>query len=180
MSKLGERINRIIRDIKLGKANAFEQLFMVTYNHLRIVALNYLSNPFDVDDVLSESYLKVFRYIQSVDLEKDSYNWLCKIVQNTAYDYNKKHHIEIDINKIEYNHLFYEIDGDLEQSEVLIFMKTLDETDQKLFYYRFWEDLSYEQISKKTGLKKTTIYKRIKTKLKMLGKDFQIKVNKRL
>ena len=171
MSRLGDEVNRILQDIKQNKANAYERLFMVTFNHLKIVALNYLSNPLDADDVISEAFLKVFKYIHSADLEKDGYNWLCKIVQNTAYDYNKRNHVEMPINKIEDHKLFYELDESvLERNDILSIIKTFDVTDQKLFYLKFWEDRSYEEIAKQTGMKKSTVYKRIHVQMKIIKK----------
>ena len=34
--------------------------------------------------------MKLFKNIGSFDKDKDGYNWMCKIVQNCAYDINKK------------------------------------------------------------------------------------------
>ena len=171
MSKLGDEVNRILQEIKGNKTNAYERLFMTTYAHLKLVALNYVSNSSDADDVINEAFLRVFQYVHSADSEKDGYNWLCKIVQNTAYGFNKKNHIEIPINKIENHRLFYEIDDSiLERNDILSIIKTFDATDQKLLYLRFWEDRSYEEIAKLTGMKKSTVYKRIHTKLKEIKK----------
>ena len=90
MSKIGAEVNRILREIKLKKQDAFEHLIAITYNHLKVVAFNYLKDKNDVEDVVNETYLRVNSYIDSADLEKDGYNWICKIVQNLCYDFKSK------------------------------------------------------------------------------------------
>lgn len=171
MSRLRDEVNRLLQEIKRNKTNAYERLFMTTYIHLKLVALNYLSNSSDVDDVINEAFFRVFKYVHSADLEKDGYNWLCKIVQNTAYDFNKRNHVEIPVNKIENHQLFYEIDDSiLARNDILSIIKTFEATDQKLLYLKFWEDRSYEEIAKHTGMKKSTVYKRIHAKLKEIKK----------
>ena len=172
MSVLGDKVNNILREIASGKNGALERLHNATYNHLRIVAFNYLADPSDVEDVLNDTYFKVSRYIHSADVNKDGYNWMCKIVQNIAYDYNSQHEVFTPINKIESKSLFYEIDDILiEKDRVLQIIKTMHEETQKLIYFKFWEDLSYEEIARKMGMKKPTVYKRIMKILGIIRKD---------
>ena len=81
MSQLGEKVNKLLRRIKDGDKESFQQLHKLTYNHLTVVAMNYLYSSENLKDVLNESYFRVFRYIDSYDTKKDGYNWMCKIVQ---------------------------------------------------------------------------------------------------
>ncbi len=101
VSIIRDKVNKLLNRIKTGQKDAFEELYNCTYNHLKVVALNYLADSSDLDDVLNDSYLKAYKYCSSVDMSKDGYNWLCKIVQNTAYDYNKQKMITYPINNIE-------------------------------------------------------------------------------
>ena len=174
MSVLKNEVNRILKNIKNGKNADFEVLHSVTYNHLKIVALNYLANSSDVDDVINEAYLRVFSYIRSANTDMDGYNWLCKIVQNIAYDYNKKSNIDFPINRVETNSLFYEIDEHVSDNlQIISAMKKLDGLEQELIYLKFWEDLSYAEIAKKKSLKKPTVYKKTKRALKILKQIFE-------
>ena len=59
MSKIGAEVNHILHEIKLNKHDAFERLISITYNHLKVVAFNYLKDKNDVDDVVNETYLRV-------------------------------------------------------------------------------------------------------------------------
>ena len=82
MSFLGKDINKILSRIQTGDERAKEELFEKTYSHLKAVVYRYLHDKNDVEDVLSNVYLKVFSSIKAFDTGKDGYNWLCKIVQN--------------------------------------------------------------------------------------------------
>lgn len=171
MSQLGEKVNKLLRGVKNGEKFSFKKLHETTYNHLTIVALNYLYNPDDLDDVLNESYLRMFKYINSYDNSRDGYNWMCKIVQNVAYQYNSRHNIFVELNKAELHGLFYEIDENIiDNVELLIVIKNLDAETQELLYLKYWEDLSFSEIASKKGMKKPTVYKKINVALKIIRK----------
>lgn len=171
MSQLGEKVNKLLRKIKNGDIDSFRQLHKLTYNHLTVVAVNYLYCSENLQDVLNESYFRVFRYIDSYDNNKDGYNWMCKIVQNVAYNYNKKFNVSVEINKIETHKLFYELDDNIiDNASLLQAIKSLGGEEQELIYLKFWEDLSFSEIAAQKGMKKPTVYKKIITALKTIEK----------
>ena len=171
MSQLGEKVNKLLRRIKDGDKESFQQLHKLTYNHLTVVAMNYLYSSENLKDVLNESYFRVFRYIDSYDTKKDGYNWMCNIVQNVAYKYNKKFNVTVEINKIETHKLFYELDDNIiDNASLLQAIKSLGGEEQELIYLRFWEDLSFAEIAAQKGMKKPTVYKKIRTALKTIEK----------
>lgn len=173
MSKLGVKVNNLISEIKNGNSSSFKELYDTTYNHLKIVAYNYLFDSSDIEDVLNETYLKISLYINSADEKKDGYNWMCKIVQNIAYNFNNKRQVVVPINKIENRMFFYEIDDSIiENSQLYKIIQTFDASEQKIVYLRFWEDLSLREIAQKTGIKKSTVNKRIKSLLKKIRNEF--------
>lgn len=169
MSKLGDTVNKLIRDIKKGNQESFEKLHDVTYNHLTVIAYNYLYDSSEIEDVLNESYFRIFQYINSADTNKDGYNWMCKIVQNIAYQHNKKRNVTVDINKAETKNLFYELDETIiENTDILRAVKTLNKDEQELIYLKYWEDLSFSEIAVLKKAKEPTIYKRITALLKKI------------
>lgn len=161
MSSIGAEVNQILREIKLKRKDSFERLFAMTYNHLKIVAFNYLADKNDVEDVLNEAYLRVYRFIDTVDLKKDGYNWICKIIQNVAYDFNAKKKKEFTCH-IEVGDLFYELDENKsEYSYLWSAILELEPQQRKLIYYRFWEGYSLSELAKRFELKKTTVHKKL-------------------
>ena len=48
-----------------GYDAAYRELFEETYNHLIVIALKYANNKSDAEDILSNSYLRVLKYISA-------------------------------------------------------------------------------------------------------------------
>ena len=172
MSVLGNQVNGLIAKIKKGDQQAFAMLYEATYKHLRLVAYNYLCDKNDVEDVLIEAYFRIYKYIKSANLSKDGFNWMCKIVQNVAFDFNRQREVSVPISVMENKKLFYEIeDFALADSAFINLVKEFDTLDQQLMYLRFYEDYTYEEIAKMKNMKKATVYKRIKSLMKKIEKE---------
>ena len=90
MSKHGDYVNSLLKKIKKGNIDAFEKLYECTYNHLQLIVRKYLKNADLLEDVMQELYMRVFKYVKNADLEQDGYNWMCKIAENCAYEFNKR------------------------------------------------------------------------------------------
>lgn len=160
MSKFRNEINHILLSIRRGDNSKKQLLCEKTYNHLKVIALKYAARKEDYEDILLEAYIRIFQYIKSVDFNKDGYNWMCKIVQNVAYDFNKS--LSPSESAISENEGFYFLDDILENRNILYeIMKNLSLHDQKLLYLRFWEGLSYSEIAKEVNGKKSSVHKHI-------------------
>lgn len=167
MSKFRLEINRLLNKIKKGDKLKQQILFDTTYNHLKIIALMYAKDKNDYEDILLESYLRAFKYINNFDSKKDGYNWLCKIVENVSYDYNNKVEItEPLVGKLEknlFNERYFE-ERDVLISEII----KLPIYEQKLLYMKFWENYSYSEIAEILKSKKSTIHRQTTSIIKKL------------
>lgn len=167
MSKLRRDVNKLLSGIKDGKEKCKQQLFDLTYNHLKIVARSYVIDKNDVEDVLQLTYLKAFKYIKSVDDSKDGYNWLCKILQNEAYSFCKKNPKYYSLE--DYSRCTGEFDITewvSAKDEVYRYLKDCSELDCKLIYFKFYEDYSYSDIARIMGMKKSNVHRRVSKVLK--------------
>lgn len=80
------RISDLIRGSAGGEQAAFAQLYRLTRGKMRRTALAVLPST-DVDDVLQEAYLKIWRHAASFDPARSSpISWMSVIVRNTALD----------------------------------------------------------------------------------------------
>ena len=164
-----QKYTELLRQIKGGDRASFQQLHDATYNHLTVVALNYLYSADDICDVLNEAYFRVFRYIDAYDGKGDGYNWICRIVQNVAYGHNKKHDVDADINRVEAHRLFYEVDDNIiDNASLFQAIKALNGEMQELIYLKFWEDLTFAEIASRKGMKKSTAHKKTSAALKII------------
>jgi len=77
----------LLEQVGRGDARAFAALHALTYRKLRRTAASVCPLSSDVDDVLQDSYLKVWRAASSFELARASpISWMCTIVRNTALD----------------------------------------------------------------------------------------------
>lgn len=162
MSKLRDNVNLILYELQRGDTSKQQVLFDYTYNYLKIIALKYAYDKNDYEDILIEAYVKVFRYIKTVDINMDGYNWLCKIVQNVAYDYNKKYVSTVPFSDLSNEPILGELeDNILNKDAFLKEVYKLSVSDQRLIYLKFYRDLPYSEIAKIVNSKKSTVHKRV-------------------
>jgi RNA polymerase sigma-70 factor (ECF subfamily) len=71
----------------LGDDRAFSELHALTINKMRKTALSVSLAPADIEDVLQDAYLKIWRHASRFDPERASpISWMTTIVRNTAID----------------------------------------------------------------------------------------------
>lgn len=176
MSILRKEVNRILIKIKNGDEGSKNVLFERTYNHLKRIAYPYVRNKDDVEDVLVEAYLRIFQYIHNFDGNKDGYNWMCKIVQNVAYDWSKNFTFEVSLEDANEKNFTLDIEEIIEmQDEVHYLLKGYSKRDKKMMYLRFWEDRTIEEIAASLDMSKSNVHKRIS---KILEEILQKKKNR--
>ena len=171
MSKFAKEVNRYLKKIKCGDRSqeALKKLYDVTSNHLQIVAKVYLRNKSYADDVVIETFQKAFLYIDSFDETQDGYNWLCKIAQRIAYNYNKKfdNAIEVETQKTSY----YDFEPDDMNIELSYALDRLDEKSRQIIIMYYFLDYTLDEIGKRINRDKTSVSRQIKKILKQL-KDY--------
>ena len=162
MSILRKDVNQVLIKIKKGDEESKNVLFEKTYNHLKSIAYPYVRNKADVEDVLIEAYLRIFQYVATFDPNKDGYNWMCKIVQNVARDWDKSFFKGVSLEDVEQNVPIIEMEETIAmQDEVQRLLQPYSERDRKMMYLRFWENRTIEEIAKSLGMGKSNVHKRI-------------------
>lgn len=171
MSILRKDVNKILIRIQKGEEKSKNVLFEMTYNHLKVIAYPYVRNKADLEEVLIDAYLRIYQYATGFDAKKDGYNWMCKIVQNVARDFNKSVFQELSLEEVEPTAPFIETEENIAlKDEVQRLLQPYPERDRKMMYLRFWEDRTIEEIAKALDMKKSNVHKRISKILKEILK----------
>jgi len=77
----------LLQQVAGGNAQAFAELHALTHRKLQRTAAAACRGSCDADDVLQDSYLKIWRAASSFDASRASpITWMCTIVRNTALD----------------------------------------------------------------------------------------------
>jgi RNA polymerase sigma-70 factor (ECF subfamily) len=80
-------LSDLIRRASSGDDRAFSELHALTIRKMRKTALSVSSASTDIEDVLQEAYLKIWRHASRFDPERASpISWMTTIVRNTAID----------------------------------------------------------------------------------------------
>ena len=166
---------------------AFEQLILGYEKLYYNIAFRMANNAEDAKDIVQDSLIKIFRYLDKCNDFEMFKNWSCKIVTNTSIDFLRKKKrnfttsldAEIDGNENSYK---YEIPSDektpeqeLIQSEeskmVLECIENLSEQHKKIIVLRDLNGMSYEDIAKIEDITLGTVKSRLargRTSLKNL------------
>ncbi|WP_128929084.1 RNA polymerase sigma factor [Bradyrhizobium guangxiense] len=83
-----EMLSGLLARISAGETHAFAELHTITRGKLRRIALAVGAAPHDVDDILQEGFLKIWRNAARFDSERASaMTWMSAIVRHTAIDH---------------------------------------------------------------------------------------------
>ena len=137
---------------------AFKQLLLdyqrPLYNHIRNIVLNHD----DADDVLQNTFVKVFQYLKNFKGESKLFSWMYRIATNEALTFlNQKSKIngisseELQNKTIDNLQADVFFDGNEIQIKLQKAVALLPEKQQLVFKMKYFEELKYEEISEILG-----------------------------
>ena len=137
---------------------AFKELLLEyqrpLYNHIRNIVLNHD----DADDVLQNTFVKVFQYLKNFKGESKLFSWMYRIATNEALTFlNQKSKIngisseELQNKTIDNLQADVFFDGNEIQLKLQKAIANLPEKQQLVFKMKYFEELKYEEISEILG-----------------------------
>ena len=137
---------------------AFQKLLLAyqrpLYSHIRNIVLNHD----DTDDVLQNTFIKVFQHLKNFKGESKLFSWMYRIATNEALSFinqkAKKNGVSSEtlqnktIDNLKSDPYFY---GDEVQIKLHKAIAALPEKQQLVFKMKYFEELKYEQISEILG-----------------------------
>ncbi len=146
----------LVRELKQKEtqAKAFEVLINTykerLYWHIRRIVLNHD----DADDVLQNTFIKVFRNIDGFKGDSKLYSWMYRIGTNEALTFLKTKSRKLGVNSDELverraNNLEADVyfEGDAIQLKLQKAIATLPEKQKLVFNMKYFEELKYAEIS---------------------------------
>ena len=120
------------------------------YWHIRHIVKSHA----DADDVLQNTFIKVFKNINNFKGDSKLYSWLYRIATNEALTLLKRNAKLKDINNqdiqdLTINNLQSDVyfEGDAIQLKLQKAIATLPEKQQLVFNMKYFQDLKYSQLS---------------------------------
>jgi len=143
---------------QLKDSNTQSQAFEVLVNtykqrlywHIRRIVLNHD----DTDDVLQNTFIKVYRSIEGFKGDSKLYSWMYRIATNEALTFLKQKSKKQGVNNEELqsqmiNNLQADVyfEGDEIQIKLQKAIATLPEKQKLIFNMKYFQELKYEEIS---------------------------------
>lgn len=144
----------------------FEKIYQTYYTELWRYALYISGNHFGCEDLLQEAFTKLFHEIQKKGLPENYRAWLYKVLSNdvlTLKSKEKRHRNKMQVLKQgQTNDVnpFETIQKDERTTHLLKALNTLTKKERILLSL-YNNEFSYDEISKITGIKKTSVGKTI-------------------
>lgn len=124
------------------------------YNHIRNIVLNHD----DADDVLQNTFIKVFRHLNNFKGESKLFSWMYRIATNEAITFlNLKAKRNGTTSEAMQTKLIENIkadtyfDGDEIQIKLQKAIAVLPQKQQLVFKMRYYEEIKYEELSEILG-----------------------------
>jgi RNA polymerase sigma factor (sigma-70 family) len=81
---------KLVADCAHNNAKAQRMLYERYYRKMYVVALRYSKTTFEAEDILQESFIKIFQNIKDFGFESSLDYWVKRVVVNTALKQNRK------------------------------------------------------------------------------------------
>lgn len=137
-----------------SRAKAFEVLVNTykerLYWHIRRIVLNHD----DADDVLQDTFIKVYKNIEGFKGDSKLYSWMYRIATNESLTFLKQKSKKVEIGDHELKMAMVEnlqsdvyFEGDEIQIKLQKALATLPEKQKLVFNMKYFEEMKYQEIS---------------------------------
>jgi len=163
-------------DLMLSNISSFEDFFRKNYHVACLVALRYLKNEQEAEDIVQETFLYLWEKRRELEVQRNLKQYLFQAVKNRSINYiqrEKQIHqsAEVDFNQIE------DSADDFSNEELAVkisrSIESLPPQCKKIFTMAYMDNLTYIEIADTLHLSKNTIktqmgiaYKILRNKLK--------------
>jgi RNA polymerase sigma-70 factor (family 1) len=165
--------NDLITLINKGHTNAFAKFYTSYFQKLLLASDNYVKDVFVAEEIVQDTFLKVWENPDSLQSIKSVKSYLYKSVINSSINYiNRKKNIEQHHVKIA-DELTEEALSDLDDEQELIVIlnreiEKLPTQCRKVFKLSRFDGFKYKEIAGLLGISEKTVENHISNALKVL------------
>jgi RNA polymerase sigma-70 factor, ECF subfamily len=165
----------IIQRCKKNDKDAFAQLFKFYQNYLFKICFGYGQNEQHALDLMQEIYIKLYKNISKYDDKYPFHPWIRRVAVNSCINEKRKNTLscipldngEGDISLEEQLASVEDTQQEVERHEMALIIKehinSLPDKQRMIVILRYYEDLTYDEISKlmeiPLGTVKTDLYR---------------------
>lgn len=180
-----------IKELKSGSEKAFGRLIEENQKKVYRIALSFVKNPTDAEDIAQEVFIRVYTSIGNFKGNSSLSTWIYKITYNLSLDFLKRNNKKLkttktlddpeDVEIITLSGEKFIPEQELEEKELKADLKKalseLPDDQRQLIELKDVHGFSYEEIIEITGLKDGTMKSRLNRARASLRKSLQSKWN---
>ncbi len=180
-----------IKELKTGSEAAFGRLIEENQKKVYRIALSFVKNPADAEDIAQEVFIRIYTSIGSFKGNSSLETWIYKITYNLSLDFLKRNNRKLKNTKTLDDPEDTEIitlagekfipEKEFEDKELKEDLKKalneLPDDQRRLIELKDIHGFSYEEIMEITGLKDGTMKSRLNRARASLRKSLQSKWN---
>jgi RNA polymerase sigma-70 factor (ECF subfamily) len=166
--KLAESPEKLIEEAQKGDVTAFEKIVRYHQSYVYAIAFRFLCDEDDAEDVVQESFIRIWNHLLDFDLSMKFTTWMYKIVVNLCYDKTKSNKRRMSVfSKFNDNSSKdkcienIDLERDLTNKETAALIKSvadgLSEKQRMIFLLRDVQDLSIQEVADITGMSEAAI-----------------------
>jgi RNA polymerase sigma-70 factor (ECF subfamily) len=163
--------NKVLKGCSRVDVKAQEYLFKEYYGYVMSIALRFSSCNDNALEITNDSFLKIFRKIESHQTDKEFKAWVRKIVINTAIDYyrrDKENGFEISIKAAYDEPADDSVIDNLNAEEIIKLINSLPMKYRYTFNLFEIEGFSHDEIALQLGITASTSRSNLARAKKML------------
>ena len=173
-----KEVNDLIVRGSNGDERAQREIYDRFYRYAFFTCLKYVSDNDEVQLIVNDSFVKVFRNLSKFDLKYPFQSWLKRIVINTAIDFlrkGKKITYSLDEAKSSGNEAFHDsVIDTIAADDIMKVLERLPNSYRMVFTLFVIENYKHEEIAQQLGItvgaSKSNLFK-ARNKLKIILKE---------
>jgi RNA polymerase sigma-70 factor (ECF subfamily) len=167
----GSHLDKMIKKVAAGEKDALGQLYYETKSSVYGFALSFTKNAADAEDILQETYLKIWAGADSYNAKGTPMAWILTITKNLALMKLRERKKHQDLEPEQWDMEFHIPDtaGNTEDRHLLeAAMTILSEEERQIILLHAVSGLKFREIGALTGIGLSTVLSKYHRALKKL------------
>lgn len=157
------------------KETAFSELLDVYQERLYWHIRKSVSTHENADDVLQNTFIRIYKSIANFQEKSTLHTWMYRIAYNESIRFlekdNKKKYEDLDAISDSHLEVLFEdeyFDGDEIQRKLHVIIDGFTEKQKQVFQMKYFDDLSFRQISEMLNISQSTLKSTYYTAVKII------------
>ena len=166
-------VDRSIRGDHRAQLRLYRKYVRAMYN----VAIRMVANKMDAEDIIQDSFVKVFQNLRHFQGDSTLGVWIKRIVINTSLNFiqkNKKiNHVDINLNREQKGATLEEVDKAEQVRAIHEAIKRLPEGSRIIFTLYLLEGYQHQEIAQILGISESTSKSQYQRARKLIRKELK-------